>query len=130
MVYTLDGGRQNPTYPTTIPSNYEKGKIPSARFRYAWKQQFIRRREREREREKNNTSLTSWPPSGDSLRTRLSDALFCFLYATHTRLGVGTACRRGHGPVVFGNAGPEYPDHDDGEQSEQGGEEAAVDGAV
>lgn len=60
--------------------------------------------------------------------------LFCgfrfFGYARSTlALGVGASrCR--HGPVVLGDAGPEYPDHDDGEQSEEGGEEAAVDGAV
>ena len=60
--------------------------------------------------------------------------LFCgfrfFGYARSTlALGVGASrCR--HGPVVLGDAGPEYPDHDDGEQGEESGEETAVDGAV
>lgn len=52
------------------------------------------------------------------------------MHAQHARLGVRASCGCGHGPVVFGDAGPEYPDHDDGEQGEQGREETAVDGAV
>jgi hypothetical protein len=50
--------------------------------------------------------------------------------AQHTRLGVGASCGCGHWPVVLGDAGPEDPDHDDGEQGEKGGEETAVDGTV
>jgi hypothetical protein len=46
------------------------------------------------------------------------------------RSGVSASCRGRHWPVVFGDAGPEDPDHDDGEQSEESREEAAVDGAV
>ena len=60
--------------------------------------------------------------------------LFCgFRFFGHARstlaLGVAASgCR--HWPVVLGDAGPEYPDHDNGEQGEEGGEETAVDGAV
>lgn len=62
MVYTLNGEEiKARLIQQKIPSTYEKDKIPSARSRYAWKttKQFIKHRERK------NTSLTSWPPSGD-----------------------------------------------------------------
>lgn len=49
--------------------------------------------------------------------------------STLSRLGVRAPFPDGHGPVVFGYAGPEDPDHDYGEHSEEGFEEAAVDGA-
>lgn len=35
-----------------------------------------------------------------------------------------------HGPVIFGDTGPEDPDHDNRKKGEQGGEESAVDCAV
>jgi len=44
-----------------------------------------------------------------------------------TVLGVCATCGGGHGPVVLGDARPEDPDHDDGEEGEERFEEAAVD---
>jgi len=55
---------------------------------------------------------------------------FFLARAQHARLGVGASGGCGHWPVVLGDAGPEDPDHDDGEQGEKGGEETAVDGTV
>jgi hypothetical protein len=47
-------------------------------------------------------------------------------------LALSVCATRGgrHGPVVFGDARPEDPDHDDGEQCEESREETAVDGTV
>ena len=35
-----------------------------------------------------------------------------------------------HGPVIFGDAGPKHPQGDDGEESEEGFEESAIDLAM
>lgn len=53
-----------------------------------------------------------------------------FFGAANVDLGVCAACGGRHGPVVFGDAGPEDPDHDDREQGEEGRKEAAVDGTI
>ena len=37
---------------------------------------------------------------------------------------------RGKRPVVFGDAGPEDPDHDDGQEGEECFKESSVDGSV
>ena len=58
----------------------------------------------------------------------LFSVFFFFLpHAQHARLGVGASGRCRHGPVVLGDAGPEYPDHDHCKQREECLKEATVD---
>jgi len=56
----------------------------------------------------------------------LFHAILRFLFFS----GVGAFCRSRHGPVVFCDARPEDPDHDDGQHGEESREESAVDGTV
>jgi len=56
--------------------------------------------------------------------------LFFVFFSLPRSSSVGASCRSRHGPVVFRDARPEDPDHDDGQQGEESREEAAVDGTV
>jgi hypothetical protein len=59
--------------------------------------------------------------------------MICFLVffsSSSFSSSVGASCGSRHGPVVFRDARPEDPDHDDGQQREESREEAAVDGTV
>ena len=53
-----------------------------------------------------------------------------FVFSLPRSSSVGASCGSRHGPVVFCDARPEDPGHDDGQQSEESREEAAVDCAV
>ena len=53
-----------------------------------------------------------------------------FLFFLFFSSCVGASCGSRHGPVVFCDARPEDPDHDDGQHGEKSREEAAVDGTV
>lgn len=59
-----------------------------------------------------------------------------FFFLSFPTKGSGVACSvvcsgtDGHGPVIFGYAAPENPDHDDREEREEGFEQRTVDFAV
>jgi hypothetical protein len=65
----------------------------------------------------------------DARTAHLHDSFFSF-FPLPLSSSVGASCGSRHGPVVFRNARPEDPDHDDGQQGKEGREESAVDGAV
>jgi hypothetical protein len=112
-----------------ISKHYEKGNLPSTLVAMLGKRLQIVK-QRQRDRGKNNILVNIMATQRRFLRTRLSNAVLVLVRAQHARLGVSASCGCGHWPVVLGDAGPEHPDHDDGEQSEEGGEKTAVDGAV
>jgi hypothetical protein len=65
----------------------------------------------------------------DARTAHLLGSLF-FFFSLPRSSSVGASCGSRHGPVVFCDARPEDPDHDDGQQGKEGREEATVDGTV
>jgi hypothetical protein len=55
---------------------------------------------------------------------------FIVFFSSPSPSSVSAPCGSRHGPVVFRDARPEDPDHDDGEHGEESRKKAAVDGTV